>query len=340
MRRKLQDERCDEGRDVRTHVMNLQTLREEYTSMGGALIDSDFAAIILGSLPPSYDIYLSAIAGSASISGVTVSPAQLISAITDEYDRRLSSQRSSKPRKDEKNVAFSASGSQPKKNGKGKKTGTCHNCSKKGHWKRDCWAEGGDKFGQGSKQKAKGGKEKDKAAAAAVEAKSGEGDSDVEYLWMAVVSDELEQAQDGTLKASEASGEDDDSWFSDDLPELGEQSDSEWGSVFGDDDYDESDTDSLPDLQSQSESESGSIFGDDDDDESDTDSVPDLQSQSESESGSDFGDDDDDRWNETDENLKEFFRDLATPTKESSAPPSGDDSPPVLLSHTANRHEF
>ena len=74
-----------------------------------------------------------------------------------------------------------------------KKEGKCHNCGKKGHWKKDCWQEGGGKEGQGPKQKAK--KEKDKGkgkdtAAAAKEDKKDkpkEGQSKDEEAWMAMV---------------------------------------------------------------------------------------------------------------------------------------------------------
>ena len=137
MRRKLQDEHCDEAGDVRAHILTLQMMREEYSSMGGSLMDADFTAIILGSLPLSYDIYLSAIAGSASITSTTLTPDQLTKAITDEYDRRLSSNCLTKGKKDDRTVAFTAAGGPSKKGGKSKK-GTCHNCRKKGHWKKEC----------------------------------------------------------------------------------------------------------------------------------------------------------------------------------------------------------
>jgi transposase InsO family protein len=298
MRRKIQDERCDEGADVRTHVMNLQTMREEYASMGGTLDDSDFAAMLLGSLPASYDVYLSAISGSASVTGTELTADQIIQAVTNESDRRQSSNRSSKPKKDSKDVALTATGGgQSKRNGKAK-SGTCHNCGKKGHWKRDCYAEGGGKAGQGPKQKKKGsgsGKEKESAAVAS---EADETIDEAVFMAMAVGDSggevELARAQDRVQEALEAPEDDNDDL--DSLPDLEWQSDSDDGSDYGDD------ADSLPDLGEQSDSESGSVCGGDDDD--DGDSLPDLQSQDESEVRSSLGDGDDEGdWTQTEEDI-------------------------------------
>ena len=77
--------------------------------------------------------------------------------------------------------------------------GTCHNCRKKGHKAKDCWAEGGGKGGQhpkGWKLRGKG-KSKDKAGTA--DAESGEPDgvwlanaaiSDNEDNWLREVNEE------------------------------------------------------------------------------------------------------------------------------------------------------
>jgi transposase InsO family protein len=199
-----------------------------------------------------------AISGSASITGTELTSTQIISAVTNEYDRRQASNRSTKSKKDNKDVALVATGGgQSKRKGKAKK-GTCHNCGKSGHWKRECYAEGGGQAGQGPKQKKKGpgggGKEKESATAAASEEETID---EAVFMAQAVVDDggvdELVRAQDRVQEASEALEDDED-----DLPDLEWQSDTDSGSDFGDDD----DTDSLPDLEGQSESESGSVCGD------------------------------------------------------------------------------
>src|SRR6267154_3049727 len=70
------------------------------------------------------------------------------------YDRYLL-QDGTKSKSKGRDEAFGADAKRGKGKGKGKgKTkpeGDCHNCSKPGHWKEDCWADGGGKEGQGPK---------------------------------------------------------------------------------------------------------------------------------------------------------------------------------------------
>ena len=50
--------------------------------------EDDFYAIVIGSLPPSYDPYISALNATSSVLGTFLSPDDLMHTITDEYDRR------------------------------------------------------------------------------------------------------------------------------------------------------------------------------------------------------------------------------------------------------------
>jgi len=61
LRRRLQEEKCVEKGDVRAHFSKLRTMREDLSAMGKPPADADFYAIILASLPPSYDPYISAV---------------------------------------------------------------------------------------------------------------------------------------------------------------------------------------------------------------------------------------------------------------------------------------
>ncbi|KJA27258.1 hypothetical protein HYPSUDRAFT_131081, partial [Hypholoma sublateritium FD-334 SS-4] len=58
LRRRLQEERCPERGDLRAHFAKLCLMREELTSMGHPPDDMEFYAIVMGSLPPSYDHFL------------------------------------------------------------------------------------------------------------------------------------------------------------------------------------------------------------------------------------------------------------------------------------------
>ena len=194
LRRRLQQEKCVEKGDVRAHFSKLRTMREDLASMGHPPSDDDMYAIALGSLPPSYDSYISAVSATSSVLGTTISADALMTTITDEYDRRLLN---SKGGKKDENVAFhSHEGSSKGRKGGAKKDVECFNCHKKGHYKADCWAEGGGKEGEGPKMKGKG-KAKPKEAAAAVVAAKEKVEEKVE-AWMVslAVVDESEETQE------------------------------------------------------------------------------------------------------------------------------------------------
>jgi len=103
LRRRLQQEKCVEKGDVRAHFSKLRTMREDLASMGHPPSDDDMYAIALGSLPPSYDSYISAVSATSSVLGTTITADALMTTITDEYDRRLLNSKSGKK---EDNVAF------------------------------------------------------------------------------------------------------------------------------------------------------------------------------------------------------------------------------------------
>jgi gag-polypeptide of LTR copia-type len=103
LRRRLQQEKCVEKGDICTHFLNLRTMRENLASMGHPPSDDDMYAIALGSLPPSYNSYISAVSTTSSVLGTIISADALMTTITDEYDCRLLN---SKGGKKDDNVAF------------------------------------------------------------------------------------------------------------------------------------------------------------------------------------------------------------------------------------------
>lgn len=155
LRRRLQQERCQEKGDVRSHFAKLRTMREDLAAMGSPPGEDEFYAIILSSLPSSYKPYISALNATSSVLGTVLSSDELMQTVTDEYERRSIG----KGTKRGENVAFYTNEGGGRK-GKPKRKGNCNNCNKPGHWARDCWEEGGGKEGQGPKRKGKA-KEKD-----------------------------------------------------------------------------------------------------------------------------------------------------------------------------------
>jgi Reverse transcriptase (RNA-dependent DNA polymerase)/gag-polypeptide of LTR copia-type/GAG-pre-integrase domain len=194
LRRRIQDLRCAEKGDMVAHFATLRTMREDLAAMGQPLSEDDFYAIILGSLPASYDPYISAVNATSSVLGKTISADDLMLTVTEEYERRSLKNKSGKK---EENAAFYSNDSD--KDGKGgskkdkKKNVECHNCHKKGHYKSECWGPGGGKEGEGPKQKGKGKSKKDekkdekKETGASAETKGKEKEKEVEAAWMAMI---------------------------------------------------------------------------------------------------------------------------------------------------------
>lgn len=238
LRRCLQDERANEKDDLRVHFDTLRMMRENLSAMGHPPSDDDFYAIILGSLPSSYDPYISAVTATSSVLGKTLGADDLMLTLTEEYECRALKSKGARGAKD---VAFWVND----KNGKGKskRDVECFNCKKRGHYKADCWAPGGGKEGQGPKGKGKG-KAKEKASVAKDDEKS------EDAAWMAMAEDNiLDHIESGGGSSSIIADTDDESsWFPED-------------SLFEDDspttDTSTSDDSTLmPDLQTVSDSDS------------------------------------------------------------------------------------
>jgi hypothetical protein len=62
------------------------TAKEQLSSLGHTPTDESFAAMIMSSLPSSYDPHLSALTASAKVSSIILTADTLMSTIVDEYD--------------------------------------------------------------------------------------------------------------------------------------------------------------------------------------------------------------------------------------------------------------
>jgi hypothetical protein len=149
-KRRLGDLKCVEGEDVREHLDRLIEVKDELLAMGSVMKDDEFVETILASLPQSFRSLISSIVHSASISGVSVTPTNLVRILREEGQQKAIEARGTASSE----MAMSAEkGKERQKKGKSQKK--CHNCGKPGHFKADCWAPGGGKEGQGPKQKGK-----------------------------------------------------------------------------------------------------------------------------------------------------------------------------------------
>ena len=149
LRRRLQEQRCDDNGNVRAHFDTMATMREDLAALREDISEEDFATILIGSLPKTYDTYLSAILATMNVLGRALDPDALIQCVGDEFDRRTIANGTGKGKSQD--VALYA-GDKGGKSKKGKRSDLeCFNCHKKGHKQADCWAKGGGKEGQGPK---------------------------------------------------------------------------------------------------------------------------------------------------------------------------------------------
>ena len=175
-------------------------------SLGTTLGESDFYAIILGSLPKSYNQFLSAITATASVLKKELNPEDLIQAVIDEHDRRSTHPSNQKEKSSDATFYTSTGNSSNNQNKGGKRTNRdieCFNYHKKGHKKINCWTKGGGKEGQGPKSKPKKEEFKKETANTA---------DDKDGIWMAftndsgdkhIANDEDDEFDDFTIRQDE-----------------------------------------------------------------------------------------------------------------------------------------
>lgn len=150
LKKKMQNIRCGDNDNVRTHFDKLAEMYERLSSMGTMLDTDEYASTIIASLPSTYDPTVSWIITAASLA--KPDPETIIKLVTDDYDRCTVNHRI-KPKWDEKDTTFHAEGGAKGDARDQKKKAKCHNCSKLGHYKSECWAKGGGKEGQGPRGK-------------------------------------------------------------------------------------------------------------------------------------------------------------------------------------------
>jgi len=153
LRSRLQSMKCGEKDDIRTHLTTMMTLHEELTGMGAHVIDRDFMAMVIGSLPTSLHGIIRTTTAAIRASGRIITSDIVIAVVFEEADHIKINNGGNSMTND---TALATSSKSRKQHGKGKSKKPdvkCNNCSRVGHMKDNCWRKGGGKEGQGPHQK-------------------------------------------------------------------------------------------------------------------------------------------------------------------------------------------
>ena len=121
-------------------MQKLRGIQQELNAWGHYISNTEFMNTLLMSLPDSWSVFITAV----NASGIGPSADVLIVWVLNEdrarkvglaWQMALKAQQCHKPKKDDS----------------GATKGKCQNCSKKGHYVKDCWAKGGGQEGQAPK---------------------------------------------------------------------------------------------------------------------------------------------------------------------------------------------
>ncbi|KAI6011978.1 hypothetical protein BKA83DRAFT_4372855 [Pisolithus microcarpus] len=129
----MQNLHCREREDVHKHFDTLQDMREQLALMDQAPTDESFTAIIISSLPNSYQAQIGAVMALSKVTGTVITSDVLMATVLDAYDsQNLGSRKPSNKSGEDAAYTTSRDSKQRRING------NCYNCGKYGHMSRDC----------------------------------------------------------------------------------------------------------------------------------------------------------------------------------------------------------
>ena len=131
---------AEDGANMEEHVQKLHGIQQESNVQGYYISNTEFVNTLLTSLPDSWLAFITVV----NVSGIGPLADVLIARVLNEdCAQKVGSAQQ---------VAFKAQQChKPKKDDSGATKGKCQNCSKKGHYVKDCWAKGGGQEGQAPK---------------------------------------------------------------------------------------------------------------------------------------------------------------------------------------------
>ena len=128
---------------MKEHIRKLWGIYLQLNARGHVISDDDLSNTILTSLPKTWSSFITTI----SANGQPIPLETLIARILDKYQAQQAGSTQETALKVDKPTG---------KKGKGGQSGitkrNCWDCSKKGHYIKDCWANGGSKEGQAPKR--------------------------------------------------------------------------------------------------------------------------------------------------------------------------------------------
>lgn len=137
---------ADEESNLEEHLTEIRRIQDQLQIMQADVPDWIYGAIMLSSLPPSWDAFASGFIGQNGGAHTKTPSRQMEVMIRDEYRRRIQATTSQvmamQSRGDNRGV-------------RRRDDIKCYNCDRKGHTKEQCWRKGGGAYGQGPKQREK-----------------------------------------------------------------------------------------------------------------------------------------------------------------------------------------
>ena len=126
--RKLYSLKLSEGGNVNEHINKIYEIRDKLTAIGETINDQHLSALMLCSLPPSYDTLITALEARPELE---LTPAFIRSKLLDEFSKRVENTN------DQGETAYKARKKFEKDKTYYKKY--CNYCHKSSHNKADCW---------------------------------------------------------------------------------------------------------------------------------------------------------------------------------------------------------
>jgi hypothetical protein len=136
--RKLWNSRYVEGTPMQSHINKVSDLVLELANIGRSIPDDELGAVLVNSLPPSWDYLVTSF---DSIPEDSFTSSMVITRLLGEEDRRAEQRETTKGSSSRSGSGSALATNKQQGKRSDRRRDTCANCGKKGHWARDCRSE-------------------------------------------------------------------------------------------------------------------------------------------------------------------------------------------------------